>query len=66
MEIKLKNVKCPICNNYSFLEIIYDETNKLYYLKCNKCKLESVNKFTDSINLFKNFDKLKWNRNIKK
>ena len=29
MEIKLKNVKCPICNNYSFLEIIYDEENKV-------------------------------------
>ena len=62
MEIKLKNIKCPICNKHSFLKIIYDETNKLYSFKCDKCGLESVPKFTDSINLFKNFEKLKRNK----
>ena len=65
MEIKLNNIKCPICNKHSFLKIIYDETNKLYSFKCDKCGLESVPKFTDSINLFKNFEKLKWNRHNK-
>lgn len=65
IEIKLKNIKCPICNNHSFLKIIYDETNKLYFLKCDKCRLESVSRFADSINLFKNFEKLKWNRRNK-
>lgn len=62
MDIDLNNIRCPVCNEYSFLKLIYDETNKLYYFKCNKCRLESVPKFTDSINLFKNFEKLKWNR----
>ena len=60
IEIKLNNIKCPICNKHSFLKIVYDETNKLYSFKCDKCGLESVPKFTDSINLFKNFEKLKW------
>ena len=35
IEIKLKNIKCPICNKHSFLKIIYDETNKLYSFKCD-------------------------------
>ena len=65
IEIKLNNIKCPICNKHSFLKIIYDETNKLYSFKCDKCGLESVPKFTDSINLFKNFEKLKCNRRNK-
>ena len=65
IEIKLKNIKCPICNKHSFLKIIYDETDRLYSFKCDKCGLESVPKFTDSINLFKNFEKLKWTRRNK-
>ena len=65
MEIKLIDLKCPICNKHSFLKIIYYETNKLYSFICDRCGLESVPKFTDSINLFKNFEKLKWNRRNK-
>ena len=51
MEIKLNNIKCPICNNHSFLKIIYDETNKLYSFKCDKCGLEIDRDFNASINL---------------
>lgn len=65
MEINLHNIKCPICKDNSFLKLVYNESDKAYHFKCNKCKMESVNRFTDSINLFKNFDNLKWNRFIK-
>lgn len=65
MEVKLYNIKCPICSEHSFLTIVYNESNKLYFLKCNRCNLESVNGFTDSINLFKNFEDLRWSRKKK-
>lgn len=51
-----------MCNEHSFLTIVYDEPSKLYFFKCDRCRLESVNGFTDSINLFKNFGELRWTR----
>lgn len=62
IEINLDSIKCPMCKKHSYLKMIYDETTKLYYFRCGRCKLESANKYTDSMNLFKNFSLLKWNK----
>lgn len=60
IKIRINDLHCPVCCSSSFVSLCYDDEQRLYYFKCDHCNLQTEAKFSDAMNLFKNFNNLKW------